>query len=194
MPTRELQDILNSGEIVTISLAGTGDGNALLQKAEIDARIASGDLVDFKKGGFTAEEQLMTKAEVDAAIANVVPVDFSYNVTKVAGITVASDSFEEIARLELTGMAAGTYEYAMSWVWQINTTVNSAIFSYNVNAAGRNIMSQEAKDISDSHHRYYAFPQVLAGGDTSIIFEARKDNASDVLTIAFCDVIIKRVA
>lgn len=66
MAQRELQTILNSGELATIFLGSTGGDYELLIKSRILGMIGDGTLTQIRKGGNTAAEDVLTKTEIEA--------------------------------------------------------------------------------------------------------------------------------
>lgn len=65
--TRQLSEILDSGEITSINKAGTDPGNAVLSSDEITTKtttqLSDGSVTDIHKGGATTDEEVLTRAE-----------------------------------------------------------------------------------------------------------------------------------
>lgn len=168
MADKELQNILNSGEITTIFTNSQDAQDRHLSKGEIEALQVITDL------------QALTKYESNTA----------------TNITVASDIYETILTLDVTNMVAiGEYELRMSMLYSLDNTTTSAYFRFSIdNGLTWTEVSKEPKDTTDLIPMNYW--KVITGisGTMNVIMQARKENAAVTLFIQEVDASLSRKA
>jgi hypothetical protein len=117
---------------------------------------------------------------------------YDYNIA--SNITVTNDVYENVLTLTTPIREAGTYEIRMSQMYSLNSTINSAFFRFRVNGGAYVEVRREPKDNTDIIPMDYWKVLTHAGGTTiTVEIEARKGNASDILTIAEINAAVTRV-
>lgn len=112
----------------------------------------------------------------------------TYDYQKESAITVVDDTWQECARLTTPFREDGTYEVGYSLTYTLDNINTSAYFRYSVDGGSIwNEVVKEPKDSTDSVPMYYAYPFVHSGAAFDIIFQARKEAPTDVMTINFLD-------
>ena len=108
-------------------------------------------------------------------------------------ITVAGDTYEEVARLTTPVRPQGKYQVTQSMIFNLNSITSAAYFRFSKD--GGTVWSEvrlEPKDIADQIVKNYTFVQDHLGGVFELIVQARKETAGDILTIHRMDVILDR--
>lgn len=119
----------------------------------------------------------------------------TYDYTQVPNFIVTNDVYEQVARLTTASRAAGTYKLDESMLYSLNSTTTSAFFRFSVDGGLTwSEIRREPKDNLDVLAEAYTSTIVHAGGVIDIVIQARKENASDVLTIHKLDIILERKA
>ena len=154
---RELQNILNSGEVTSIFIGGQAVGNKLLTSDEIEALPIIENL------------EKLTK----------------YQQSTDCCITVAGDTYEDLLTLDVTDMEAdGIYELRMSMLYSLDNTTRSAYFRFSIdNGATWVEVAKEPKDTTDLTPMNYWKVVTGISGTMNIIIQGRKENVVDVLYI-----------
>ena len=118
----------------------------------------------------------------------------TYDYNKTVGFTVPSTTYSEVDRLTVPGATAGTYEIKFSWTSTLDSTNTSQFFRYSIDAGATwNEFRIEPSAVDDQFPFTYFYPHAHLGGDFELIFQARKENAGDTMTIDFLDIIFQRV-
>jgi hypothetical protein len=142
----------------------------------------------------TMEVDIIEAMAMESEISGFKP---RYNFVKVTGVTVASvqPAYQEIARLNLTNVQAGTCEYKLSVAYNYNSTTKSVMFRFSLDSGTTWFeFSTEPKERHDESAFFYAFPKEIltSGTDHAFIMEASKES-NDVFVIDFADLMFERV-
>ena len=118
----------------------------------------------------------------------------TYNYSKTVGFTVPSTTYSEVDRLEVSGIEAGTYEIRFSWTSSLDSINTSQFFRYSTDGGATWIeFIIEPSDSANVFPFTYFYPTEQGGGDFELIFQARKQNGGDTMTIDYLDLILARV-
>ena len=118
---------------------------------------------------------------------------YTYDYTTVNDITILDDAYETVATIEVADRAAGTYRFEATMLYTLNSVTNSSFFRFSLDGGVSWVeIRREAKDITDIIPVAYATTLVHAGGAINIVVQARKEVASDVLTITSLDLMFNR--
>jgi len=118
----------------------------------------------------------------------------SYDFVKVSGQSITQDTFKQVAKLTTPIRKSGTYEYKFSVSFKYSSTSRSAVFRISSdNGTNWTEFKKEPKDATDTVPFFYAYPKTMASdGVINLILEAKCENASDTLTVNYCDLIAER--
>ena len=139
-------------------------------------------------------ETLATAANHETRVAALEAQSFyTYDYTTVNDITVTNDVYEQVASLIIADRVAGTYRFEATMLYSLNSVTNSSFFRFSLdNGATWVEIRRETKDITDVIPVAYATTVVHTGGAVNIVVQARKEVASDVLTIPTIDLMFNR--
>jgi len=143
----------------------------------------------------TNTNNISTNAADIATLKAEVPFTPYYNHIAVQNVIVAGDTYERINQLDATGLEDGTYSITLSMIFNINTTTNSAYFRFSHDGGNNWIeVRQESKNVTDNIPLTYTFTDTVQGGTgtKSIYVDARKEVASDTLTIEAQEIMLER--
>lgn len=159
------------------------DADILINEANITTNAA--DI------GILNDEQIVQDARLDLleALGLFAPV-FKYSAVK--DITVVGDTYEEVNTLPID-VVAGIYEFKVSMIYTLDSTTTSAYFRCSPdNGVTWQEFRFEPKDNTDLMCEYHTEVMDYPGGATTLIVQARKENANDILDIPSLYLIVER--
>ena len=124
--------------------------------------------------------------------------EYTFDKVSVLNVNAVHPAYERLNQMPYTISAGETiYEFKLSITYTLNTSVRTAFFRFSIdNGVIWEEFQSEPKDITDKTATFYAFPKQYAQvvpTDNVFLLEAAKENALDVLTVNFADVIVERV-
>jgi hypothetical protein len=109
------------------------------------------------------------------------PYYFNDVVTNIT-VTAEDPAWQEVNRLEITGLPAGTYEFKLTIKFSFNSTSNSVFFRFSADGGTTwEDTSIEPKDRNDVRMVTYIMPQVLVAGDYTLLLEASKESSAEFI-------------
>ena len=121
------------------------------------------------------------------------PFEYTFDSVSSEVVTVTDDTYEEIVRLTTESRAAGTYKVEKAMLYSLNSTTTSTFFRFSLDGGDNwTEIREEPKDSTDLRPITHPNIVVHTEGIFDIILQARKENASDTLTIQQVSIILER--
>lgn len=129
-------------------------------------------------------------AKIDALALVVNPF---YIYTKVVDVNV-QDTWTDVCTVEAAENPHATFEYKLSTSFTLDTAIHSALFRFSIDGGSNwDEITLEPSDATNKQSPTYFFPKdVLKDAGLSLILQARKEDAADVMMILYADVIIEK--
>ncbi len=116
-----------------------------------------------------------------------------YIYTKVSALDI-EDTWTDVCTVESAENPHATFEFKMSTSFTLDSAIHSAFFRFSIDGGSTwDEITLEPSDVTNKQSPTYFFPKdVLKNAGVSLILQARKEDAADVMTILYADVIIEK--